>query len=273
MRNSSITNPTSGLPRTQSLSFVDSHLHLADSSYSSIIGEIIQDATANNVSYLLSNAMDYHTSIVTLEIAKKYPQKVLAAVGVHPWTANSNANCQLNKFEELLNANSQYVKAIGEIGLDGKYNQNEKSKKSQQEVFEFFLQIAEKRRLPVVVHSRLAAEEALETLTRYTLPSVLMHWYDGPCELLHQIEDRGYLISIGPAVTYSRRIIEIAKHADLSLILTETDGPVSYGGPFKDRATRPSFVIDVARRLMEIKSQSLETVQAAILRNFERLTT
>lgn len=250
------------------MAYVDAHLHLADAAYSQFIPEIIEDARQNSVSHLLSNSMDYQTSMATLEIAKRYRPIVLPAVGVHPWTANSNLDPQLEKVEELLATNEGFVKAIGEIGLDGKYNQNAQTKQRQRETFETLLRVAEKKTLPVVIHSRLAIDEVLETLTRYKLSKVLLHWYDGPIDRLSKIHDSGYFISIGPVVTYSRRISEIAQQADLKLILTETDGPVTYGGPYKSRTTKPSFVIDVVRKLAEIRSIELVETRETILSNF-----
>lgn len=253
------------------MSYVDAHLHLADPGYAGRIPAIIENATKNNVSHLLSNAMDYQTSVETLEIARKYEPIVLGAIGVHPWTANNNADCQLDKFEELIEKNEGSVKALGEIGLDGKYSQSAETRKRQREVFEFFLRIAERRELPVIVHSRLAVNEVLETLSKFRLRKVLLHWYDGPIEKLPLIGERDYLISIGPAVQYSRRMSEIARSADLGMILTETDGPVTYRGAFHGQATMPSFVIDVVRKLAEVKSLSLETTREVIMANFEKL--
>ena len=262
-------NPTPS--KMNNFTYVDAHLHLADKGYSGQIQEIVSDADKNSISRLLSNATDYQTSVETLETARKYHPTVLAAIGVHPWTANSEADYQLDKFEELIKANDTLVEAIGEIGLDGKYPQTERTRKRQQKVFEFFLQTAERHELPVIVHSRQALGDVLATLPKYNLPKVLLHWYDGPTENLRLIKDAGYFISLGPPILYSQRMSTIAGEADLSSILTETDGPVTYSGPFKGRMTKPSFVIDVARKLAQLKSLSIETVQEAIIANFRAL--
>ncbi len=251
-----------------SLSYVDAHLHLADPGYAGRIGEIIRDATTNNVAYLLSNAVDCNTSLQTITLAKNYPGKLLAAVGVHPSTATKAVDCQIDKFEQLIENNGKYVKAVGEIGLDGKYTQDEALKTRQKEGFRFFLGLAERKKLPVVVHSRLAVDEVLETLSDFLLQRVLLHWYDGPIKKLKVIQDHGWLISFGPALLYSRRLSEIAREADLEIILSETDGPVSYYGPFKGRHTQPSFVADVVRKLAEIKSVSTDEARETIYRNF-----
>jgi TatD DNase family protein len=221
---------------------------------------------------MLSNAIDYDTSLQTIQLAKQYPGKVLAAIGVHPSTVTFKPtdNLRLENFEETIEENSKYVSAIGEIGLDGKYTQNDEARARQRQVFRYFLQLAEKRHLPVVVHSRQAVQETLETLTEFHLRRVLLHWYDGPIENLGAISDRSYFISIGPALLYSRKISEIARIAELNMILTETDGPVNYRGIFQNQLTQPSFVIQIVRKLAEIKSTSPESIRDAILLQFQR---
>jgi len=255
----------------QTLSYVDAHIHLADPAYADRIESVIEDAARNKVTRLLANAVDYETSIQTISLAKQYETTVLAAVGIHSWTVVSQSPFDLAKFERLLDENREYVKAIGEIGLDGKYTQDEEKRNRQKEVFQLFLRMAEKRQLPVVVHSRLAVDEVLDELSRFNLPRVLLHWYDGPIEKLKLIKDRGYLISIGPSLLYSKRITEIARNSDLSMVLSETDGPVSYRGPFEGKMTQPSFVIDVVHKLAEIRSEEAQRVRDAVWNNFQRL--
>jgi TatD DNase family protein len=253
------------------LSYVDSHLHLADPGYEGQVEQVIEDAHRNNVALLLSNATDYETSIKTIALAKRYSTRVLAAIGVHPSTATNSTEYHLDKFQQLIHENSDTVKAIGEVGLDGKYTQDPALKSRQAEVFRFFLALAERERLPVVVHSRLAVDEVLEELSRFDLPKVLLHWYDGPTERLKVMKERGYLVSIGPAIFYSHRISEIAGNASLDNILTETDGPVKFRGIFEGKPTHPSFVVDVVRRLAKIKSLTTNEVREAVWRNFQEL--
>lgn len=253
------------------MSYVDAHLHLADPGYDGQVEQLIENSDKNKVAQLLSNATDYDTSTKTIALAKRYPSKVLAAIGVHPWTATKSTKYQLDNFEQLIEENVDSVRAIGEIGLDGKYTHDETLKSREKEVFRFFLELAERKRLPVVVHSRQAIDEVLEELSKFDLPKVLLHWYDGPTETLKLIGQRGYLVSIGPAIFYSRRIAEIAEAVGLDMILTETDGPVRYRGLFADKLTQPSFVVNVTRKLAEIRGLSTDEMREKVWNNFSKL--
>lgn len=250
------------------MSYVDAHLHLADPMFKGRVEEAVDDAEKNNVSFLLSNATDYNTSTETIALAKRHSTRVFAAIGVHPWTASNATSYELDKFERLVDENRDCVKAIGEIGLDGKYTQDEAAKTRQREVFRFFLKLAALKKLPVVIHSRQAVDEVLGILSEFDLPKVLLHWYDGPAEVLPSIHERGYLISFGPALLYSRRLARIAANADLGMILTETDAPIKYPGPFAGRSTQPSFVIGVVRKLAEINTVDTEAVRNSVWNNF-----
>ena len=248
------------------MSYIDAHVHLADPDYTNQVESVLDDAVANNVAYLLSNGMDYESSINTINLSKRY-DRVIAAIGVHPWIATNSKNpLELNVFEQL--AEEKRVRAIGEIGLDRQYPQDDAKRQQQRVVFQFFLTLAERKGLPVTIHSRLATDEILAILPTFRLVKVLLHWYSGPSENLQLIRDRGYLISVGPSILYSKRAAEIAHQADQSIILTETDGPVSYYGPFKGRPTRPSFVIDVVNKLAEIKNKTVEETKESVWKTF-----
>jgi len=252
------------------MSYIDAHTHLADPGYEGKIDELMEDAKQHDVAFLLSNSIDYESSLETLKLAKQHPGRVLAAVGVHPSTATKTDNLHLEEVKGLVEANRAHVRAVGEIGLDGTYPGDEAAKGRQKETFRFFLNLAERMRLPVTVHSRQAADETLGMLADFHIPNVLLHWYDGPVENLQPMKERGYFISVGPALLYSRRISEIATAADINMLLTETDGPVVYRGLFGDRLTEPSMVVDVVRKIAELKAMSQDAVKAAILTNFQR---
>lgn len=254
------------------MGYVDAHLHLADPGYAGKVEMVLEDSAKNDVRYLLSNGTDYDSSIGTLALAEQYENRVLAAVGIHPWTVtNTQVELNLNVFENFLEENRSRITAIGEVGLDGQYFQNDVNKKRQYETFRYFLRLAERHQLPVIIHSRLAIEDVLATLPSFSIPRVILHRYSGTPDQLRLIKDWNYLITVAPSIFYSKRAADIAQHADLDTILTETDGPVSYFGPFKGKETLPSFVLDVVKKLAQIRNADIQTVRNAVWNNFRSL--
>jgi TatD DNase family protein len=159
------------------------------------------------------------------------------------------------------------VKAIGEIGLDNKY---ETVWEKQMIVFDKMLHLAESLQLPVIIHSRGTTEKIVEMLPSYQLKRVILHWFSHPISALYKAMDNGYFITEGPAVTYSNGIREVVDKARLTNFLTETDGPVRYWkNPYNGQLTTPAFIRQVVEAVAEIKRMSVDQVAEQIARNFE----
>jgi len=254
------------------MKFADAHIHLSDPEYSPILDKIIGDAKKSNVVALVSNSMDLETSKRSIQLAKKNLGLVFAAIGIHPWNAQRLTEDELETTLEFIrNLNEElkrHVVAIGEIGLDFMYVMKEEQQKFQRRIFNEMLHLAEELSLPAIIHSRGAASEIAEILTSYNLRKVLFHWFSTPRELIPELIGRGYYISEGPPVLYSRRIRENVKAIPIENLLTETDGPVRFWGPFKGKITTPAFVPLVVDEIAKLKGMKLEEAAAQIYENF-----
>jgi TatD DNase family protein len=159
------------------------------------------------------------------------------------------------------------VIAIGEIGLDSKY---EKIWDKQLMVFDKMLRLAETLTLPVIIHSRGTTAQIVDMLPSYNLKRVLLHWFSYPLNALTKAVAHGYFITEGPPATYSNGIREVVEKVPLTNLLTETDGPVTYyKPPFNGQLTKPSFIRKVVEAVAEIKKTSANDVAEQIARNFE----
>jgi len=156
------------------MKFVDAHIHLSDEEYSGCINEIIAEANSANVVALVSNSMDFETSIKSLKLAEQYPKMVYVALGIHPWNVNALTGDELQKIGDLISEQrrDRVLIAIGEIGLDHKYK---KIWDKQLKVFNEMLRLAEKLDLPVIIHSRGTTEQIVEMLPSYNLKKILLH--------------------------------------------------------------------------------------------------
>jgi TatD DNase family protein len=253
------------------MKFIDAHIHLSDSEYSQKVGEIVEDAKQSNVVALVSNSMNLETSLLSLQLAEEYPDHVYAALGIHPWNVR---NLSTNELQDAVNLIFQHeesrekVVAVGEIGLDFQYARSGELRDLQLQVFHEMLSTAEKLSLPVIIHSRGTASQIMSLLPSYGLKKVILHWFSRPIGLLSQIVDRGYFITEGPPSVFSKGIREIIRRIPLTNLLTETDGPVRFRGPFKGKMTTPLFIPLVVEAIAQLKGKKETEVADQIFQNF-----
>jgi len=251
--------------------FVDAHIHLADSKYAQNIGEIVEDAKRSNVFALVANSMDLESSRQSLRLAEEYPDHVYAALGIHPWNTKQLKPNEVQDTIDLIlrNAeNRQRVVAVGEIGLDSSYSGNGEPTEIQMQVFHSMLSASEKMSLPVIIHSRGTTSQIVSLLPSYKIKKVLLHWFSQPHSLIPTIVDRGYYITEGPPSVFSDGIREVIRRIPLTNLMTETDGPVRFRGPFKGKLTTPSFIPTVVEAIAQLKGKEKTEVADQIFQNF-----
>ncbi len=251
------------------MKLVDAHVHLSDAEYAGHTDELIADAKAAEVVALVSNAMDLATSKEALRLSEKHPELVHVALGIHPWNVNVLKENELEDTLKLITdqAQAKRIVAIGEIGLDCKY---EAIWEKQLAVFDKMLRLAEKLELPVIIHSRGTTAFIVDMLPSYKLKRVLLHWFSHPMTALQKAMEHGYYITEGPPTVYSSGIREVVANTPLTNLLTETDGPVLFRkAPFNGQMTKPSFIREVVRAIAEVKQAKAEEVADQIIRNFE----
>jgi len=252
------------------MKFVDAHIHLADEGYAHNVEKVVEEAKQANVLGLVANATDLKTSNKTLELATKYPDHVYAALGIHPWNTKKLQPNETQDTIDLIyeNAQNPNMVAVGEIGLDSTYSGTGEPTEIQKQVFHEMLLAAEKTGLPAVIHSRGATSQIVDMLPSYKISKVLLHWFSQPHSLIPTIIDRSYYITEGPTALYAKGIREVIRQIPLTNLMTETDGPVRFRGPFKDKFTTPCFVLSIVEAIAEIKEKEKSEVADQIFKNF-----
>ncbi len=246
---------------------IDAHVHLSEAEYTGHIEELITDAKNSGVVALITNATNLKTCQDDIALTEKYPELIHAALGIHPWNVNFLQETEVQDTIDYILQHKTQVSAIGEIGLDNKY---ETTWDKQTAVFDKMLHLAEQLNAPVIIHSRGTTEMIVEMLPSYNVKKVLLHWFSYPITALAKAMDAGYYITEGPPATYSNGIREVIEKANLTNLLTETDGPVTYyKKPYNGQLTKPSYIQNVVTAIAEIKKQPVEDVAEQIIRNFE----
>jgi TatD DNase family protein len=253
------------------MKFIDAHIHLSANHYSKNINDIINEAKKSKIIGLLSNSVDLLTSQRSLHLADRFPNYVFAAIGIHPWNTKFLHSNEIQNVIDLLlkyESNRERLVAIGEIGLDSSYSGSGKPTDIQIDVFKQMLALAEKKSMPVVVHSRGAAPQIVNLLASYNINNILLHWFSGPLSLVPTIIDRGYYISEGPALLFSKEIQELIQNIPLKYLMTETDGPVHFRKLFKDKMTTPSCIPNIVQSIADLKNKKIIDVSNQIFNNF-----
>jgi TatD DNase family protein len=251
------------------MKLIDAHIHLSDAQYKGHTDMLVQDAKSSDLAALVTNAMDYDTSIEALKLKQKNPELIHVALGIHPWNVNVLKEGELDQTLKLIEEHHKKgnIVAIGEIGLDCKY---EAIWNQQILVFDKMLRLAEKLDLPVIIHSRGTTEFIVEMLPSYTVKRVLLHWFSHPMPALAKAIERGYFITEGPPTVYSAGIRQVVAETPLTNLLTETDGPVVFRKPpFNGQMTKPSFIREVVNAIADVKKTPAESVADQVVKNFE----
>ena len=216
--------------------FVDSHSHLTREDFPAVASMAEASQTL-----LVTCGVDRKSSREALLLAEECPGRVIAFVGVHP--SESLKSGSFHWLEKALPA----AAGLGEVGLDPTYS-SAGPRGGQRKALLVQLELAQKLGKPVQVHSRGAEADAIEVLEGFRLPGVLMHWLESE-EALPRALDRGYFVSFGPAVIYSKKLQRMASNSPTDQVVTETDSPVQYR-PLK--AGGPCLVPSVVFRLSEL---------------------
>ncbi|MEK6835836.1 MAG: TatD family hydrolase [Nanoarchaeota archaeon] len=241
---------------------VDVHTHLTDNYFKDKIDDVIKRAEKNNLIYIISNGINYEDNLQVLDLAKKY-KIVKAALGLYPLDA---IKLKANKIQftlEHIKKNRNNIIAIGEVGLDG----NEDLKK-QKEIFSQIIELANKIKKPLIIHSRKAEKECMELLENYSFKKALFHSFTGDFKLVKKIQDNNWMISIPTNIVRAEHFQKIVKEFNLNQILTETDAP--YLSPYKDKMNEPSFIVETIRMIAKIKNLTKDEVEKIIFANFQK---
>ena len=158
--------------------------------------------------------------------------RVRLALGLHPWFAALAEQGALDALEAALRA-PHPPDALGEIGLD-RAHPGAPDDATQREVFDHQLALAERYRLPVVLHVVRAHGHALELLRRRSLSAGgVVHGFSGSLDILRHYVQFGLHISFGALLLHphARRAQEAAQQVPLERLLVETDAPAHLEGP------------------------------------------
>ena len=160
--------------------------------------------------------------------------------------------------------------AVGEIGLD--YHYSPETRKEQISLFAAQLEEARQRNLPVVIHTREAADDTMAILRDIPSHGVI-HCFTGTPEEAKSYLDLGFYISFSGIVTFrlADNVRESALFVPDDRILIETDSPFLAPVPLRGRTNEPAFVAHVCEFLAKLRRYAADDFAELTFTNAERI--
>jgi TatD DNase family protein len=251
--------------------FVDSHCHLNYKDLAEDQQAVLERARARGVEQMLNIATRESEWDDVLATAMREPD-VWATVGIHPHEADQHSHVDTAKLVER--ARHPRVAGIGESGLDYYYDHSDRDR--QQASFRAHIAAARETGLPIVVHTRDAEEDTAAILAdqmgKGAYPGVI-HCFTASGAFADIALDLGFYISISGIVTFknAKDLQQTAARLPLDRLLIETDAPFLAPVPHRGKTGEPSFVVDTAHFLAELRGEHVEELAEATTRNFRKL--
>lgn len=285
--------------------FLDAHTHAQFAAYDADRKEVIARALHGGVR-LINVGTQRDTSRRAVEVAEEYEEGVYAAIGLHPTHTGtsfqdadelgggkggkdlaSHGEIFDHAYYRALAAHPKTV-AIGECGLDYFHlnapEDRELQIQKQKEAFIAQIELSHEVKKPLMIHCRDAFSDLISILSDerrasydITNPGVI-HFFSGTADDAEELLALGFSFTFGGAITFPPRkgksigdYDELVKSIPLDRILSETDAPYVAPVPYRGKRNEPAYVVEVVKKLAEIKNLSMEEMADAIGKNAKRV--
>lgn len=239
--------------------FIDSHAHLAAPEYKDDVSDVIVRANQAGVCHIIVIGAGYgkQSAEDAINLAGQY-ECLSVAVGLHP--CDSFEPIDSSWLHEI--AAAPKVRALGETGLD--YYWNKTDPEIQKYNLQVHIEVAKERQLPLIIHSRAAAEDCYQQLKNSKADQVggVFHCFSEDAEFAKRLADINFLVSFPGVLTFKKadQMRQIAKEIPLQQIMLETDCPFLAPQRVRGKRCEPAHVVDVAETLAKVKDISIEEV-------------
>ncbi len=252
---------------------IDTHAHLNFPDYDKDLDQTIGRAQKEGVKKIICVSSNIADSQKAIEISKQYPGVVYAAIGIHPQQTDPGNSAsleeQIQQLESL--AANKSVVAIGECGLDfSPAPPGEKDRSRKEQVFLFLkqIEIAQKNKLALIIHTRESFSQTIETLKGSgNLPKGVVHCYSGGKKGVTKVLELGYYFGFDGNLTYDLGLQNVCRQIPLDKIILETDSPFLSPKPFRGKRNEPANTKIIAEFLGQSKNTSLAKIADTTTKN------
>ncbi|OXM15920.1 TatD family hydrolase [Paenibacillus herberti] len=253
---------------------IETHIHLEKYTEAEA-RTMLAESRLGGVGAVVAVSMDLASCERTRQLALEQHGFVLPAYGWHPeqpLPVPGNLDELIGWIRERHAAGESF--AIGEVGLPY-YTRTEHETAGEafdesgySDILRRFTSLAAELDRPLILHAVYEdASKAATLLRECGVRRAHFHWYKGDEETTRLLAESGYMISLTPDVLYEPDIQELAKHYPLEQLMTETDGPWPFEGPFAGRATHPLMIYESVREIARLRDLPESETAEALARN------
>ncbi len=252
--------------------FIDSHCHLFYEDYKADLAEVFARANNAGVRQFIIPATNHQTAVEAIRLTEQFPG-VYASVGFHPLDLKEFNEDRLKEIETL--SHHPNVVAIGEIGIDYFYDTS--PREYQKEIFARQIELAVRRDLPIIVHTRDSVQDAIDIVTDHASRNPLwrsdgkrgvFHCFTGDAAQARHLFSHGFLISFPGPITFKKGTMhEVVRETGLDNVMVETDSPFLTPVPFRGTRNEPSYIPLIAQKIADTLGISVEEVGSVTTRN------
>ncbi|WP_180572656.1 TatD family hydrolase [Agrobacterium vitis] len=251
---------------------IDTHCHLDFADFEEERDELVKRAHDAGVKQMVTISTRVAKLPALLALTERYPS-VFCSVGTHPNNANEELEIAADDLVRLAETHEKVV-AIGECGLD--YFYDTQTPEDQKTGFLRHIEASRRTQLPLVIHSRSADDDMAQILRDETAKGVfpfILHCFSAGEALAKTGVELGGYISFSGILTFpkSQELRDIAKEIPLDRLLVETDAPYLAPKRWRGKRNEPSYVVNTAEVLAEVKGVSYAEIAAITTDNALRL--
>ena len=242
----------------------DTHSHYADRAFDEDREQVLAELPEKGVKLVMLAASGLEDSAGNSLLSQRYGY-IYSAAGVHPESVDVTPADYIERLRSIIGANPK-IKAVGEIGLDYHYDGYDRDR--QIRLFREQLALAKELDMPVIVHSRDAAEDTVDILGEFR-PRGVVHCFSGSAETAKVILSYGMYIGFTGVITFknAKKAVRALEAVPLDRLLMETDCPYMAPEPFRGKRCDSSMIAYTAARAAEIKGVSVQELIDITCRN------
>jgi len=248
----------------------DTHCHLDAPEFEADLDAVLQRAAQAGVGRLICVGTDLPSSLRCIELARRSPERIYAAVGIHPNSWAAAGPDDWARVAEL--AALPEAVAVGESGLDFHYTDT--SREAQADALRQHIRLARRMEKPLIIHARNADAQVLQVLREEGAPDRgVRHCFDRPLPAAEGYLELGWHVAVGAAVTRPGyvKLKDAVRALPADRLLLETDCPYQSPASRAGARNEPAYITETLRAVAVLRGEDPQAVAEITTRNAEML--